>query len=58
MGGFQPLHTMSNHAKTITCLTLDYDGTRLLSSSLDGHVKVYDLQVLIVHSMSITESGT
>lgn len=45
MGGFTELHSLSNHAKTVTCLAADKEGTRLLSASLDGHVKVYDLQV-------------
>jgi U3 small nucleolar RNA-associated protein 15 len=45
LGSGQLLHSFSNHAKTITCLTVSPDATRLLSASLDGHVKVHDLQV-------------
>lgn len=45
------LHAFSNHAKTITSLTTDREGSRLLSASLDGHVKVYDLQTYdVLHS--------
>lgn len=44
ISGGKCLHTFSNHQKTITDITLDGTGTRLLSASLDGHVKVYDLE--------------
>lgn len=51
-GGATPLHSFANHAKTITCLTTDVEGSRLLSASLDGHVKVYDVQSYdVVHSL-------
>ena len=51
-GGAAPLHSFANHAKTITCLTTDAEGSRLLSASLDGHVKVYDVQSYdVVHSL-------
>lgn len=33
---------VSQHHKTITCLRLTSDSKRLLSSSLDRHVKIYD----------------
>jgi len=50
--GKGPLHSFSNHAKTITGLTTDREGSRLLSASLDGHVKVYDLQTYdVLHSL-------
>ena len=50
--GKGPLHSFSNHAKTITSLTIDRQGSRLLSASLDGHVKVYDLQTYdVLHSL-------
>ncbi|KDO27980.1 hypothetical protein SPRG_07257 [Saprolegnia parasitica CBS 223.65] len=41
--GGKLLHSFSAHQKTITCLALDGQKTRLLSGSLDGHVKIYDL---------------
>lgn len=37
------VHTLSNHVKTVTSLCLDGSETRLVSGSLDGHVKVYGL---------------
>ncbi|XP_017267728.1 U3 small nucleolar RNA-associated protein 15 homolog isoform X1 [Kryptolebias marmoratus] len=39
--GGQPLVSLKNHHKTITCLALSSNGQRLLSASLDRHVKVY-----------------
>jgi len=44
LGGGRVLHQFSNHQKTITCLAMDGQHTRLLSGSLDRHVKVYDMQ--------------
>lgn len=41
----RPLHAFANHAKTVTALATDPEGGRLLSASLDGHVKIYDVQV-------------
>ncbi|KAJ3125727.1 snoRNA-binding rRNA-processing protein [Nowakowskiella sp. JEL0407] len=43
-GGGRVLAVLSNSQKTVTSLTLDGSGTRLLSGSLDRHVKVYSLQ--------------
>jgi U3 small nucleolar RNA-associated protein 15 len=37
------VHTLSNHVKTVTSMCLDGSETRLVSGSLDGHVKVYGL---------------
>jgi U3 small nucleolar RNA-associated protein 15 len=37
------VHTLINHVKTVTSLCLDGSETRLVSGSLDGHVKVYGL---------------
>lgn len=34
----------SGHQKTITCLHLDSSKNRLLSSSLDGFIKIYDIK--------------
>lgn len=44
------LHTLANHQKTITCLSLDHTQSRLLSGALDGHVKIVSLSsFLVVH---------
>ncbi|XP_033229940.1 U3 small nucleolar RNA-associated protein 15 homolog [Belonocnema kinseyi] len=40
--GGKLLAKMSNHHKTITCLTIASHGHKILSGSLDRHVKVYD----------------
>uniref|UniRef100_A0A8C7ZVI1 U3 small nucleolar RNA-associated protein 15 homolog n=1 Tax=Oryzias sinensis TaxID=183150 RepID=A0A8C7ZVI1_9TELE len=40
--GGQPLVSLKNHHKTVTCLALSSNGQRLLSGSLDRHVKVYN----------------
>lgn len=34
---------ISQHHKTVTCLKLASNGKRLLSSSLDRHIKIYDI---------------
>eukprot|EP01116_Phalansterium_solitarium_P012419 TRINITY_DN28684_c0_g1_i1.p1 TRINITY_DN28684_c0_g1~~TRINITY_DN28684_c0_g1_i1.p1 ORF type:complete len:524 (+),score=16.89 TRINITY_DN28684_c0_g1_i1:42-1613(+) len=47
------LHTMSNHAKTVTSIALESDGSRLLSGGLDQMVKVYDVRDFSVqHSLT------
>ena len=53
--GGRPLQTISNHQKTVTCAhaldVRDSEGvacSRLLTGSLDGHVKVYDMDSLSV----------
>ena len=38
----KPLHLLRNHQKTVTSLAVGKQGTRVLSGSLDGHVKVFD----------------
>ena len=43
LGGGKRLLSTSNHRKTITDLTVDATGSRLLSASLDQMVKVYDV---------------
>ncbi|OQS04274.1 U3 small nucleolar RNA-associated protein [Thraustotheca clavata] len=43
LSGGKLLHSFSSHQKTITSLALDGQKTRLISGSLDGHVKIYDL---------------
>ena len=44
----RPLHSFANHAQTVTALATDPEGGRLLSASLDGHVKIYDVQVRVL----------
>mmetsp|Transcript_30845 Transcript_30845/g.33713 ORF Transcript_30845/g.33713 Transcript_30845/m.33713 type:complete len:591 (-) Transcript_30845:232-2004(-) len=48
LNGGRLLHTFQNHQKNITSLCFDNNGqgTRLLSSGLDGHIKIYSLQTL------------
>ncbi|RDA93709.1 hypothetical protein CP533_0198 [Ophiocordyceps camponoti-saundersi (nom. inval.)] len=38
----RPRKVISNHQKTVTCLSLASSGRRLLTGSLDGHVKVLE----------------
>lgn len=46
------LGCLSQHHKTITCLRLTSDSKRLLSSSLDRHVKIYDTcSFKVVHTL-------
>lgn len=50
--GGRLLCQMSNHRKTISSISLCTDNRRLLSASLDRHVKVYDLvDYRVVHTM-------
>jgi len=44
LAGGKLFHQFSNHQKTITSLRFDHDCRRLLSGSLDRHVKVYNTQ--------------
>lgn len=53
LAGGKLLGSVSQHHKTITCLRLASDNRRLLSGSLDRHVKVYDLSSFkVVHTLS------
>lgn len=38
----RPLHILKNHQKTVTSLCLASSNTRLVSSGLDGHLKVFE----------------
>lgn len=40
------LHTFQNHNKNITSLCLDATHTRLLTSGLDGNIKIYNLSLM------------
>lgn len=43
---------LSNHQKTVTALTFNSSGNRLLTGSLDQMVKVYDVSTYkVVHTM-------
>lgn len=55
--GGKLLARMSNHHKTITCLTIASDGHKILSGSLDRHVKVYDIGTYkAVHTLDYPNS--
>jgi len=52
VSGGRLLHSLSNHQKSITALSLDQTGSRLLSASLDHFVKFYDLaNYQVTHSI-------
>jgi len=38
----KPLHLIKNHQKTVTALCLASNGSRVVSGSLDGHMKVFE----------------
>ncbi|KAF2275355.1 U3 small nucleolar RNA-associated protein-like protein 15 [Westerdykella ornata] len=40
----KPVQVLRNHQKTVTCLSLAGNGSRLLTGALDGHVKVFETQ--------------
>lgn len=47
------LSEVSEHHKTITCLCFASDGRRLMSGSLDRHVKIYDVtSYKVVHTLN------
>ncbi|ORY73051.1 WD40-repeat-containing domain protein, partial [Protomyces lactucae-debilis] len=51
-GRSEPLRTLQNHARGVTCLATTQAGSRLLSGGVDGHLKVYDTQSWkVVHSV-------
>uniref|UniRef100_A0A1Y1N2Q3 U3 small nucleolar RNA-associated protein 15 homolog n=1 Tax=Photinus pyralis TaxID=7054 RepID=A0A1Y1N2Q3_PHOPY len=52
IAGGKLLGCISQHHKTVTCLRLASDNRRLLSGSLDRHVKVYDINTFqVVYTM-------
>lgn len=54
LSGGKLLSTLSNHQKTITCLTSDEGATRVLTGSLDQQVKVYETQTWnVTHSFKM-----
>ncbi|KAK2810516.1 hypothetical protein FQN49_008535 [Arthroderma sp. PD_2] len=38
----KPLHMINSHQKTVTCLSVASQGSRVVSGSLDGHMKVFE----------------
>ncbi|NXA31987.1 UTP15 protein, partial [Eudromia elegans] len=55
--GGQLLVSLKNHHKTVTCLCLNSSGQRLLSGSLDRHVKIYSTtSYKVVHSFDYATS--
>ncbi|XP_061754197.1 U3 small nucleolar RNA-associated protein 15 homolog [Nerophis ophidion] len=55
--GGQPLVSLRNHHKTVTCVCLSSSGQRLLSASLDRHVKVYNTSnYKVVHNFDYATS--
>ncbi|CAH1155239.1 unnamed protein product [Phaedon cochleariae] len=57
LAGGKLLGSLSQHHKTITCLHLASDNKRLLSGSLDRHVKIYDLATFKpVHTLNFPNS--
>ena len=62
VGGGRQLQTLGNHQKTVTSLAMTapresgsaLEAPRLLTSSLDGHVRVFDLSNFKVHPFSLS----
>ncbi|XP_055638713.1 U3 small nucleolar RNA-associated protein 15 homolog [Toxorhynchites rutilus septentrionalis] len=52
LAGGRKIAQLSQHHKAVTCLQLASDGKRLLSGSLDRHVKIYDVATYqVVHTI-------
>lgn len=52
-----PLVSLKHHHKTVTCLSLSSNGQRLLSGSLDRHIKVYNTaSYKVVHNFDYPAS--
>ncbi|XP_026870953.2 U3 small nucleolar RNA-associated protein 15 homolog [Electrophorus electricus] len=54
--GGQQLVSLKNHHKTVTCACLSTTDNRLLTGSLDRHVKVYNSSYKVVHSFDYAAS--
>ncbi|KAF7265764.1 hypothetical protein GWI33_020844 [Rhynchophorus ferrugineus] len=49
--------SLAQHHKTVTCLRLASNGKRLLSGSLDRHVKIYDISSFkVVHTLDFSNA--
>ncbi|KAG2185793.1 hypothetical protein INT43_002230 [Umbelopsis isabellina] len=52
LSGGRAMHSVSNHQKTITSMCFDGSCSRLLTGSLDQHVKIYNvMDYKVVHSI-------
>lgn len=52
LAGGRLLAKISQHHKTVTCLKLASNGRRIVSGSLDRHVKIYDAGTYkVVHTL-------
>ncbi|CAO3616719.1 unnamed protein product [Cunninghamella blakesleeana] len=52
LSGGKCMHTLSNHQKTVTSLCFNGSASRLVTGSLDHHVKIYNVQdYRVVHSV-------
>lgn len=52
LAGGRPIHSISNHQKTVTSMCFDHSYSRLLTGSLDQHIKIYNVQdYSVVHSV-------
>ncbi|KAI9485310.1 MAG: WD40-repeat-containing domain protein [Benjaminiella poitrasii] len=52
LSGGRCMHTLGNHQKTVTSMCFDGSTSRLITGSLDQHVKIYDVQdYKVVHSV-------
>jgi U3 small nucleolar RNA-associated protein 15 len=52
LSGGRALHLVANHQKTITSMCFDGSSSRLLTGSLDQHVKIYNvMDYKVVHSI-------
>ena len=52
LSGGRCMHTLGNHQKTVTSMCFDGSASRLVTGSLDQHVKIYDVQdYKVVHSV-------
>ncbi|KAJ3179051.1 snoRNA-binding rRNA-processing protein [Gaertneriomyces sp. JEL0708] len=52
LSGGRMIQGLANHQKTITCMTFDGSASRLLTGSLDHHVKVYSTRDFkVVHNI-------
>ncbi|XP_058821415.1 U3 small nucleolar RNA-associated protein 15 homolog [Topomyia yanbarensis] len=57
LAGGRKIAQLSQHHKTVTCLQLASDGKRLISGSLDRHVKIYDIATYqVVHTIVNTNA--
>ncbi|PKY37387.1 WD40 repeat-like protein [Rhizophagus irregularis] len=55
-GGSRVVHSISNHQKTVTSMCFNSIHSRLLTGSLDHHVKVYDTKNFeVVHDLTYSD---